>query len=334
MRATGTGDNLAGLRVVVTGGAGFLGSHLTEHLVALGADPVVVVDDLSTGSRDNLSTCAGRTQLVEIDVLDPAVGDIVRNADVVFHLAVRNVRASLRHPQENLRVNAMGTVALLHPLVGTRTRFVYVSSSEVYGIQAGGVFSEDVVPAPTTVYAVGKLAGEHATLAYHRTYGLDTRVIRPFNVFGPRSHFEGDSGEVIPKFILRALAGLPLLIHGEGRQTRDFTFVKDMAGWIVRVALGTEFSNEVVNLGGGTETSIVDLADRVRAVTGREITVEHVEPRPGDLPRLKADVTRARSRLTLPPPTSLDAGLESTLRYFEAQDVERLLEAEIERPWD
>ena len=183
--------DLSGLTVAVTGGAGFIGSHLVEHLVGVGQANCMVIDDLSTGRLENLSPVADSIQFVEGDICDAEVAEQLSEADLVFHLAVRNVRASIAHPAENLRVNANGTLAALEAMrKGKQGRFIYVSSSEVYGLPESGMFSESTLPAPTTVYGAGKLAGELVTQAYHRTYGMDTRVIRPFNNFGPRSHFE------------------------------------------------------------------------------------------------------------------------------------------------
>ncbi len=319
-------------RAVITGGAGFIGSHLAEELVHRGYE-VTVLDDLSTGSRRNLATVSDSITLVEGDIEDAGIAAACTSADVVFHLAVRNVRASLRAPVENFRVNALGTLRVLEAVHAGSGRFVHVSSSEVYGDAPVTVFAEDTVPSPTTVYGAGKLAGEHLTLAYHDTYGVDARVIRPFNNYGPRSHFEGDSGEVIPKFILRALAGRPLLIHGDGTQTRDFMFVRDTAHWLAEIAAVADLSGEVVNIGAGVDRSVRELAEQVVEATGSSSPIEHGPARPGDLPRLRADVTKVRKYVDFELRTGFDAGLAETVDFFAAQDVEALLESESEQNW-
>lgn len=325
---------LAGRDVVVTGGAGFIGSHLVEHLQLAGVGRLSVIDDLSTGSLDNLAAVSDAVELQHGDIRDPQVAKAAGDADLVFHLAVRNVRASIAQPAENLSVNADGTLSILEAMrLGRRGRFVYVSSSEVYGIPPSGEFRETTLPAPTTVYGAGKLAGELVTLAYHRTYGMDTRVVRPFNNFGPRSHFEGDSGEVLPKFILRALAGLPLIVHGDGLQTRDFMYVSDTARWLAELAELAELSGEVVNIGTGRDISITELASRVLAATRSASEVTHVAPRPGDLPRLCADVTKVCSYVPFTLPTSFEVGLASTIAYFQSHDIEALLAREVGNNW-
>lgn len=322
-------------RVVVTGGAGFIGSHLVDTLMREGAGEIVVIDDLSTGTLDNLAGVANRIEVVVGDCADPDVAAIAGDADLTFHLAVRNVRASIGDPRENLRVNANGTLEMLEAVRGGQHgRFIYVSSSEIYGVARSGVFSETTVPEPTTVYGAGKLAGELITLAYHRTYGMDTTVIRPFNNYGPRSHFEGDSGEVIPKFILRALASKPLHIHGDGSQTRDFMYVEDTAAWLIDLALDPRTIGETFNIGYGAEKSVRELAEMVLAETESPSSVEHGPTRPGDLPRLLADVGRVNGFSDYAPVVGFEEGLRRTIAYFATLgDPVALLENEQERNW-
>lgn len=320
-------------QVVVTGGAGFIGSHLVAEFVGRGSE-VVVVDDLSTGSLENLREVEDSIEIVEGDITDQSLAVVFAQAERVIHLAVRNVRASIGNPGENFRVNATGTLDVLEAMrSGNAGSFVYVSSSEVYGDASMTNFSESTIPAPTTVYGAGKLAGEHICLAYHRTYGMDTRVVRPFNNYGPRSHFEGDSGEVIPKFILRALAGLPLLVHGSGDQTRDFMFVRDTAFWLAELAEVDTLCGDVVNIGTGIDRTVNELAERILELTGSASEVVYGEERPGDLPRLRAETTKIESIVDFNLPTSFEDGLAETVDYFKAQDVEALLSREEERNW-
>jgi UDP-glucose 4-epimerase len=320
-------------RVVVTGGAGFIGSHLVAELLGRGVS-VMVVDDFSTGTVGNLAEMIDSIDLVEGDIMDVSLAPLFADAHSVFHLAVRNVRASIGDPEENFRVNATGTLRILEAMrKGRRGRFLYVSSSEVYGDAGVTDFSESTVPAPTTVYGAGKLAGEHVTLAYHTTYGMDTRVVRPFNNFGPRSHFEGDSGEVIPKFILRSLAGIPLLVHGSGEQTRDFMFVRDTAYWLAELADVPELVGEIFNIGTGIDRSVKELATQIIELTGSESEVVYTDERPGDLPRLRADTTKIASIVDFHLPTSFEDGLTEAVAYFSAQDVPSLLETEQEHNW-
>lgn len=325
---------MSGRNVVVTGGAGFIGSHLVERLIAAGEN-VTVVDDLSSGSAANLAGHRADIALVEGDCCDPGVAAVAGDADLVFHLAVRNVRASISDPRRNLAVNAGGTLEVLEAMrTGRRGRFVYVSSSEVYGTAPAGAFAEDTLPAPTTVYGAGKLAGEHLALAYHGTYGMDTMVVRPFNNYGPRSHFEGDSGEVIPKFVLRALAGEPLLVHGDGSQARDFVYVEDTAGWLVDLAATATLTGEVVNIGYGREISVIELATMILDATGSTSSVEHVAPRPGDLPRLLVDVTKVRKHSSFRPAVDFEEGLRRTIYDLAGRgDPKVLLEQERDRNW-
>jgi UDP-glucose 4-epimerase len=321
-------------RVLVTGGAGFIGAHLVEALLHRGA-AVTVIDDLSTGALSNLDSCRSDIDFVEGDICDPAVATRAADAELVLHLAVRNVRASIRDPRENFRVNADGTLELLEAMRhGRQGRFVYVSSSEVYGTAVAGEFSETTLPAPTTVYGAGKLAGELITQAYYRTYGMDTVVIRPFNNYGPRSHFEGDSGEVIPKFILRALAGRPLLIHGDGTQTRDFMYVEDTADWLCELSTMHGLEGGVFNIGYGREVTVNELARMVLERTGAAAPVEHVDPRPGDLPRLLADVALIRKHSDFVPRVGFEEGLDRTIAHFRDRgDPHELLVQERAENW-
>jgi UDP-glucose 4-epimerase len=310
----------AAANVLVTGGAGFIGSHLVEHLLETGAQ-VRVLDNFRNGKRENLPDPARqpRLEIVEGDITDRdtcvrSMADI----DTVYHLACLGVRHSLHNPVENHAVNALGTLNLLEAARAAKTRrFVYMSTSEVYGRATDFPITENTCPWPLTVYGGSKLAGENYTRAYHECFGLDTVCVRTFNNYGPRSHFEGDAGEVIPRFILRALNGLPPVIFGDGSHTRDFLYVRDCVETLGRIAACEKLRGCVVNLGYGSETKIGDLARAVLAAMGlTELVPQFLPPRPADVPRLWVDASLLRNTMGFSPATTLAAGLRATIPYF------------------
>lgn len=331
--------NLSGQTCLVTGGAGFIGSELCRQLLAAGA-VVRIVDNLVNGKEANVAEILGGTcTLYPIDIRDVAsVSALVQGCQAVFHLACLGVRHSIHSPVENHEVNATATLHLLRLArehgVG---RFVYVSSSEVYGTARQVPQPETHPTLPMTVYGASKLAGECYTRAFHRTYDFPTTVIRPFNSYGPRSHHEGDSGEVIPKFLLRTLAGKPMVIFGDGSQTRDFTFVADTARGILEAGLAENTIGETINIGSGFEITIKELAEEVRAVTGiADATIIHECDRPGDVLRLYSDTTWARQLVDFAPRVTLREGLAALLAWYQAQGLrpEELLQNEIVKNWE
>jgi UDP-glucose 4-epimerase len=330
--------------VVVTGGAGFIGSELVRQLAERG-EQVMVVDNLVNGKRENLAgVLSPHVKLMVTDIRDlDTLRPILRDAKTVYHLACLGVRHSVHSPHENHEVNATATLQLLEEAKKADVpRFVYVSTSEVYG----GVrwaptirweqMTEDHPAFPCTVYGGSKLAGECYARAYYRTYGYPTVVVRPFNTYGPRSHHEGDSGEVIPKFLLRCLAGRPMVVFGDGMQSRDFTYVSDTARGILLAGDHPMAIGETINVGSGSEVTINDLAKLVAIEAGRpDAVVEHDRARPGDVNRLVADVARARTLLGYEPRVSLSEGLQRLLNWYQAQHKtpEELLEQEILHNW-
>ncbi|HTL69062.1 MAG TPA: GDP-mannose 4,6-dehydratase [Lacunisphaera sp.] len=309
-------------RALVTGGAGFIGSHLVDHLAGLGCR-VTVLDNFVNGRMENLTAAlaTGRVEILRGDITDAATCDrAVAGQDVVFHLACLGVRASLHDPLSNHQVNALGSLNLL--AAARRhgsSRFLYVSTSEVYGKALSFPLTEAATTWPTTVYGGSKLAGEHYAAAYRECYGLPVIRVRPFNNYGPRAHFEGDSGEVIPRFMLRALAGQPPVVFGDGSHTRDFLFVQDCAEALVQIAACDALVGDIVNLGYGSEVRIDELARLVLAAVGRsDLQVQHEADRPGDVPRLWVDPAKLHGAVAWRPRTSLAEGLSATLTYYRA----------------
>jgi len=326
------------MNVLVTGGAGFIGSELVRQLAARDC-AVTVVDNLVNGRRENLIDLPQESVRLEAEDIRNTARMLVlmKGVQIVFHLACLGVRHSIHSPRENHEVNATATLDLLWAArkAGVK-RFVCVSSSEVYGTARSVPMTEDHPTFPMTVYGAGKLAGECYARAYHLTYGYPTVVLRPFNAYGPRCHHEGDSGEVIPKFLLRCMTGKPMVVFGDGTQTRDFTFVTDTARGILLAGMASEAVGQTINLGQGSEISINDLAGEVARVVGRsDAEVVHEQSRPGDVLRLYADSAKARQSLGFQPTVSLQQGLTRLKQWYDGLDTtpEDLLKDEITRNW-
>jgi UDP-glucose 4-epimerase len=311
-----------GSRALVTGGAGFIGSHLVDRLLRAGCR-VAVLDNFRNGTMANLADAerSGRLEVIRGDIADAGTcSAAMAGVEAVFHLACLGVRHSLHDPVENHQVNALGSLNLLQAArkAGIR-RFLYVSSSEVYGAALTFPLTEQTATWPTTVYGASKLAGEHYAAAYHRCYGLPVVRVRPFNNYGPRAHFEGDSGEVIPRFILRALAGEPPVIFGDGSHTRDFLHVRDCAEALVAIAECDALVGDIVNLGYGEEIRIDELARLVLEAVGRpDLQPVFGSERPGDVPRLWVDPAKLRGATSFRPHTKPAQGLRETVNHYRA----------------
>jgi len=332
-------EDLKDARVIVTGGAGFIGSELTAQLVDSGA-VVTVVDDLSNGKMGNLADIdSGRLILEVADIRDRSrMAGLMKDMDIIFHLAALGVRHSIHSPVENHEVNATAALGLLIEArkAGVK-RFVHISTSEVYGTGYKVPMDEEHPTYPMTVYGASKLAGECYARAFYRTYGYPTVIIRPFNTFGPRSHHEGDSGEVIPKMMLRAMAGKPLIIFGDGEQTRDFIYVGDTARGIIQAGLCDQAIGETFNIGSGWEITINDLAERIKKVVDLpDVEIIHEDQRPGDTLRLYADITKMKKVVGFTPRVDMDEALNELKNWYLQQEnsPEELLQNEKVHNWE
>lgn len=306
------------MKVLVTGGAGFIGSHLSEELAAQGNE-VCVLDNLSVG-RNNLPVlkeCGA--EFVEGDIRDLAlVTKVSKGCGAVFHLAAMNrAMRSIKNPLEANEVNVTGTLNVLEACKANGVdRMIFASSSSVYGgAQKNNV--EDQTLHPLHPYGVGKLAGEEYCRVYHELYGVKTTVLRYVSVYGPRQRADIAYAAVIPKFIKAILSGGEMEVFGTGKQTRQFTYVKDnvrgtIAAWKNEKAVG-----QIFNIASGEETSVLDIAKTLEKITGKKSRIKHMDAIPGDPLTNKIDVSKAKRMLGFSPEYSLEKGLAETISSFK-----------------
>jgi len=306
----------------VTGGAGFIGSHLVERLLADGAR-VRVLDNFSTGARSNLPFAKAfgrRLEVVRGDIRQRGVVErATRGVRVVFHqAAMRSVPRSVKDP---LGANANNVTGTLHVLEAARrarvARVVYASSSSVYGDRPDLPKREDQSPAPISPYAVSKAAGEQYAAVWTRLFGVETVGLRYFNVFGPRQDPKSEYAAVIPRFILWGLRGKPLEVHGDGAQSRDFTYIDNVVEANLLAARAASVGGEVFNVGCGERVSLLEIIAKLETILGRRLTREHRPLRQGDVPHTLADVSKAKRLLGYSPLVPFDEGLQRTVDYFK-----------------
>jgi UDP-glucose 4-epimerase len=305
---------------LVTGGAGFIGSNVAEALVRRG-DRVRILDDFSTGRRENLAPLSG-VDVVEGDLRDPvAVRRAVAGVDGVFHeAALRSVPRSVDDPLSSNEVNVTGTLVLLLACREARVRrLVYASSSSVYGDDPTLPKVETLPTQPISPYAVSKLAAEHYCQTFARLYGLETVSLRYFNVFGPRQNPESKYSAVIPRFLAQALAGEPLEVHGDGEQSRDFTYIDNVVRGNLLAMERPGVSGEVFNIACGTRHSLLAIADAIGDFLGRSLPRTHVASRPGDVRHTLADIAKAERLLGYQPAVDFATGMRRTCEYFVAR---------------
>ncbi len=307
---------------LVTGGAGFIGSHIVEELVRRG-ERVRVIDNLSTGRRDKLATAArgGEVDFVKGDITRPAdCAKACKGAAYVLHqAAIRSVPKSMDRPLPSNEANVTGT---LNMLVAARAagvkRFVYASSSSVYGGCKVFPQREDMRPQPLSPYAVSKLAGEHYALVWARSFGLEAVALRYFNVFGPRQDPESLYSAVVPKFMEQALAGETLDVHWDGKQSRDFTYVTNVvsANLLAAKAPAARAAGRVFNVANNSTHSLLDMIRVIEGIVGRKLPRRHHPMRGGDVRRTWADNRAIRRELGYRPVTGFEDGLRLTWDWF------------------
>ncbi|PXF52977.1 MAG: GDP-mannose 4,6-dehydratase [Candidatus Methanophagaceae archaeon] len=309
------------MRIVITGGAGFIGSNLAEVLALAPNNEVCVVDDLSTGRVENIPIASG-IEFIKGSITDlQLMNEVLADADFVFHqAALPSVQRSIEDPAHTNEVNIRGTLNVLMAArdAGVK-KVIYASSSSVYGDTPELPKREGMTPNPLSPYAVTKLVGEYYCKVFNDVYGLNTISLRYFNVYGPRQDPHSEYAAVIPRFVSRILKGEPPIIYGDGQQTRDFTFVKDVVNANI-LAMKSDATG-VYNIASGRRISIQELATLITRLTGRDRDVEPVfdKPRKGDVRHSLADISRARADMGYKPEYSLERGLEETIRWFKLE---------------
>lgn len=315
------------MKCLVTGGAGFIGSFLCESLIDDGLK-VLCIDNLTTGTKDNLKDFSKNPNFEFIQ------GDITKKQyfkdlkpDYIFHLAScaspnkNNPKSYINHPVETLLVNSLGTHNLLEVALKIGAKFLFASSSEVYGDPQVSPQKEDyfgnVNPlGPRSSYDEGKRFGEAITMAYFRKYGVDTRIVRIFNTYGPKMP---DDGRVIFQFINQAIKGKPITVYGDGKQTRSFCFIEDMVGGIKKAMFSKSIEGKTINLGNPQELTILEIASLIKRILKSNSSFVFDESPEDDPKRRSPDITLAKKLLGWEPKVPLSEGLEKTIEYFKNQ---------------
>jgi len=309
---------MKGSKVVVTGGAGFIGSNLAQELSK--ENQVTVFDDLSTGYLENIENLINSRDIIfvkgsitDMDILQKLFEDV----DYIFHqAAIPSVPRSVKDPISSNFTNVNGT---LNVLVAARDnnvkKLVYASSSSAYGDTPVLPKSEDMKPCPLSPYAISKLAAEYYCQVFSDVYNMATASLRYFNVFGPRQDPSSEYAAVIPKFIGSILNDKSPIVYGDGEQTRDFTFVDDVVNANILAAEST--SEGVFNIAGGKRISINDLAGLIMEILDKDLDITHIEPQPGDIKHSLADISKAREQIKYMPKFNVKDGLKETVKWFQ-----------------
>jgi len=326
-------------KILVTGGAGFIGSHLTDELISRDYR-VSALDNLRNGTLENLeyANTNPNFNFIKGDILNSSdCIESTREVDCVFHLACLGVRHSIHSPLENQRVNAEGTLNVLNACIKNGVRkFYYISTSEIYGGADQFPINEETIPRPFTIYGGSKLAGEYYTQTFHRLYKLETTILRFFNNYGPRSHYEGDAGEIIPRAIVYSLYDKKPIIFGDGTVSRDFFYVKDTASALAGLLESEGLDGMTLNIGTGKEYSMKEVVEKVLVLTGRkELGIEYIDARPADVPRLWVNAEKFYRISGFVPKFTFESGLLETIEHFKKLTERKNLLLDIQiRNWE
>jgi nucleoside-diphosphate-sugar epimerase len=305
-------------RFLVTGGAGFIGSHIVESLVNK-KHFVRVLDNFSSGRKENLKNITDKIELIKGDIRSKGTCiRVTRDIDFVLHqAALRSVPKSMKNPREYNEVNINGTLNMLEASLKNKVKcFILASSSSIYGNINNFPEREDFLPQPISPYALTKLTGEHYCRMFSEHYGLPTVSLRYFNVFGPRQALDDEYAVVIPKFITCILNDEPPPIYGTGRQSRDFTYVDNVVAANILAAQKIKFNARVFNVGCGKNYSILGLVKILNKIMHKNMEPVFLEPRPGDVFKTQADISNIAKELGYEPRTDFVNGLELTIKYF------------------
>jgi UDP-glucose 4-epimerase len=309
------------MRALVTGGAGFIGSHIAQRLVESGHE-VIVLDNFFSGSKANLSEVEKRVRLVEGDVRDLAtVEECAAGCEVIFHeAAIVSVPYSVEHPQESHDVNIQGTLNVLQAARNAKTRrVVFASSAAIYGEEPTLPKSEAMRPEPMSPYGVEKITGEHYLATWSKLFSIETVALRYFNVFGPRQDPRSPYSGVISVFVDRILGGRPITFFGDGSQCRDFVYVANVVDANILAATRQGVSGRAYNVACGKRTTLVELASLIERAAQRNVERSFDQPRAGDIKESVADIARARAELGYAPAVDVEDGLRRLVQFVRAR---------------
>lgn len=307
----------SGKRILVTAGAGFIGSYLVEALVDLQAE-VIVIDNFSTGNIENLASVLNNIKLIKGDIRDMNLLQQVGKADIIFNEAASTLLKSFRDLVSDLQINTGGIINILEICRRYDAKLIHASTGSVYGNPIRVPIDEGYPLNPISPYGISKLAAELYCKLYFELYGIDVTCLRYFNVYGPRQRIGEETG-VIPIFVSRVLSGEPIIIFGDGSQTRDFLHVSDCVKANLLAAISENARGLALNIGGkGNEVSILELAHLVMKLTNKTVPIKFKDPKPGDIGRLVADISRARTILGYEPEVSLEKGLLDYINYIRS----------------